>query len=291
VNKCPCALGRGVRQEGRNLPAYLSIDFKLSLLYLTLLCKLVPLDVKETTMTGRKFGAVMTAATIVAIAVTWWDGRVLGQTRAVAADAPAAASVQTITVYRVTAGDYVIQGGVIVPFGQQPPVPPDDPVDPPVPDDASKLTADLIKALPASNTRHENAIKLAGTLKLLADQTKEKKLDADTIAKVYSPLMAVAVPDNAWKHIHAAILAGLKACPSPAVCAATLEQYAAGAMSTVPNQADPKIVRGVSSDEVAAAAEEYGFNWATILNLLLPILLKLLEQWLSFVQVVGALLC
>jgi hypothetical protein len=242
-------------------------------------------------MTRARFRTVMLAIAVAMLAVAWWGGWTVGQTQVFAADAPAAASVQTITVYRVTAGDYVIQGGVIVPFGQQPPVPPDDPVDPPVPDDASKLTADLIKALPASNTRHENAIKLAGTLKLLADQTKEKKLDADTIAKVYSPLMAVAVPDNAWKHIHAAILAGLKACPSPAVCAATLEQYAAGAMSTVPNQADPKIVRGVSSDEVAAAAEEYGFNWATILNLLLPILLKLLEQWLSFVQVVGALLC
>lgn len=196
-------------------------------------------------------------------------------------------------VYNLPAGKYLITGEV---RAVGPVISPDGPVIPPgpdpvIPDDASKVTADLINALPASDTRHKNAIKLAGTLKLLADQTKERKLDSEAIVGVYSPLMAIAVPDADWKHIHTAIVAGLKACPSPAVCASTLEQYAAGAMSTVPNQADPKIVRGVSSDEVAAAAEEYGFNWATILNLLLPILLKLLEQWLSFVQVVGALLC
>jgi len=244
-------------------------------------------------MTRQRFGAAKLAIAIAMLVVTWWGGWTVGQTQAFAADSPAAAaSVRIIQVYELTAGYYVVSGGVIVPFGQQPPVPPpDDPVDPPVPDDTAKLTADLIKALPASDTRHKNAIKLAGTLKLLADQTREKQLSVDAILGVYDPLMAVAVPDTDWKHIHTAVKAGLKTCPSPAVCAATLEQYAAGAMSTVPNQADPKIVRGVSSDEVAAAAEEYGFNWATILNLLLPILLKLLEQWLSFVQVVGALLC
>lgn len=249
-------------------------------------------------MTRARFRTVMLAIAVAMLAVAWWGGWTVGQTQVFAADAPAAASVQTITVYRIDSpGYYAIQDGRLVPVqivtpGTPTPVPPpDDPVDPPVPDDAAKLTADLIKALPASDARHKNAIKLAGTLKLLADQTREKQLSVDAILGVYDPLMAVAVPDTDWKHIHTAVKAGLKTCPSPAVCAATLEQYAAGAMSTVPNQADPKIVRGVSSDEVAAAAEEYGFNWATILNLLLPILLKLLEQWLSFVQVVGALLC
>lgn len=238
-------------------------------------------------MIRQRFGAVMLAIFAIAGGFSGYVAQA-----ATSADAPAAASVKIIQVYELTAGYYVVSGGVIVPFGSQPvpPTPPEPPT-PPVPDDAAKLTANLIKAMPASDARHKNAIKLAGTLKLLADQAKEKDLDSNAIAQVYSPLMAVAVPDDNWKHIHAAILAGLDACPSPAVCASTLEQYAAGAMSTVPNKSDRKVVRGVSSDEVAAAAEEYGFNWATILNLLLPILLKLLEQWLSFVQVVGALLC
>jgi hypothetical protein len=197
-------------------------------------------------------------------------------------------------VYNLPAGQYLITGEV---RAVGPVISPDGPVIPPgpdpvVPDDASKVTADLIKALPASDTRHKNAIKLAGTLKLLADQAKERQLDSEAIIGVYSPLMAIAVPDDDWKPIHAAILAGLKKCPSPAVCASTLEQYAAGAMSTVPSKADPKMVRGASSDEVAAAAEEYGFDWSTILEILLPLLLKLLMEWLSYAQFVAvALLC
>lgn len=196
-------------------------------------------------------------------------------------------------VYNLPAGQYLITGEVrtvgpvITPNG--PVVPPVDP--PVVPTDVSRLTADLIKALPESNTRHKNAIKLAGTLKLLADQAKERKLEADAIIGVYSPLMAIAVPDPDWKHIHSAILAGLKGCQSPAVCASTLEQYAAGAMSTVPNKADPKLVRGASIDEVGAAAEEYGFDWSSILEILLPLLLKLLMEWLSYLQLVTVLLC
>jgi hypothetical protein len=203
-----------------------------------------------------------------------------------------ASAAETAKVYNLPGGSYLITGQVravgpvISPVG---PVIPDP--DDPIPDDVSKLTRDLITALPASDTRHKNAIKLAGTLKLLADQTKERNLSSDAIAKVYSPLMAIAVPDDDWKHIHTAILAGLKGCPSPAVCASSLEAWAAGAMSTVPNKADPKIVRGVGEDEIAAAAEEYGFDWSMLFELLLPILLKLLEQWLSYVSLAAALLC
>ena len=200
-----------------------------------------------------------------------------------------AAQPQQIVVWKLDAGYYVVSGSQILAFPPEGPiVPPDDPV---VPDDAAKLTSDLIKALPAADARHQNAIKLAGTLKLLADQVRQGKLPPEKIPEVYAPLMAYAVPDSDWKHIHTAILAGLKGCPTPAVCATTLEQYAAGAMSTVPNKADPKIVRGVSSDEVASAAEEYGFNWSELLKVLLPLLLALLEQWLSYAQAIMPLIC
>ena len=203
-----------------------------------------------------------------------------------------AAEPQQIIIWRITdPGDYVVSGSQIVAYKPGGPVVP--PVDPPVvPDDLSKVTADLIKVMPASDARNKNAIALAGTLKLLADQAKERQLSSDVIVKVYSPLMAVAVPDDDWKYIHAAILAGLKGCPSPAVCASTLEQYAAGAMSTVPVKGDKEKFRGTSSDEIAAAAEEYGFDWSALLKLLLPLLLALLEQWLSFSQFIAvALLC
>jgi hypothetical protein len=198
-------------------------------------------------------------------------------------------------VYNLPAGSYVITGEV---RAVGPVISPDGPVVPPpvvpppvVPDDASKVTADLIKAMPASDTRYKNSIKLAGTLRLLADQAKERQLDSDAIVGVYPQLMAIAVPDADWKPIHAAILEGLKKCPSPAVCASVLEQYAAGAMSTVPSKADPKAAYGASSDEIAAAAAEYGFDWASIMEILLPLLLKLLMEWLSYVQYLTVLIC
>lgn len=209
----------------------------------------------------------------------------------------AASTAHAQRVYNLPAGQYLITGEVraigpvISPDGPVVPTPTPDPTPTPVPEDAAKLTADLIKALPASDTRHKNAIKLAGTLKLLADTAKEKQSSVDAIIGVYPQLMAVAVSDPDWKHIHAAILAGLKGCPSPAACASTLEQYAAGAMSTVPNKSDPGVMRGVSSDEVESAAEEYGFSWASILEVLLPLLLKLLMEWLSYIHVVAVLLC
>lgn len=212
--------------------------------------------------------------------------------------AASVAQAASPAIYDLPAGKYLITGEVraigpvIVPGGPVvPPVDPVDPVDPVVPDDAAKLTTDLINAMPASDTRHKNAIKFAGTLKLLADTAKEKQSSVDAIIGVYPQLMAIAVPDPDWKHIHAAIIDGLKKCQSTAACALTLEQYATGAMSTVPSKSDPKLVRGVSSDEVASAAQEYGFDWASIMEILLPLLIKLLMEWLSFVQYVTVLLC
>jgi phosphoenolpyruvate carboxykinase (ATP) len=38
-----------------------------------------------------------------------------------------------------------------------------------------------------------------------------------------------------------------------------------------------------ASDEIMAAAEEYGFDWSMILKLLLPLLLALLQNWISMI--------
>jgi hypothetical protein len=176
-----------------------------------------------------------------------------------------------ISIERVAA--IAVGGGVV-------PVPTPDPVPVPV-DDRAQVTRDLIMALPASDARHQNAIKFAGTLRLLADQTKNGTLPQDMIARVYGPLMAVAVSDSSWKHVHAAVLEGLGSCPSPAVCAAALDQYAAGAMATVPNKAEPGVMRSADGDEIAAAAEEYGFDWSKLFEMLLPILLALLKSFIG----------
>lgn len=170
-----------------------------------------------------------------------------------------------------------ISPGGVVPV----PVPPVPPPPPAPDDDRAKEVADLIKALPISDARHQNAIKFAGTLGLIADQLTKGTLPQGAISSVYGPLMAYAVPDANWEHIKKAVLDGIGTCPSPAVCATALQQYAAGAMSTVPNKADPQIVRGADGDEIAAAAEDYGFDWSALLKLLLPLLLALLQQWIG----------
>jgi hypothetical protein len=169
------------------------------------------------------------------------------------------------------------------------PIPTPDPVPVPV-DDRTKLISDLINALPASDARHKTAIKFAGTMRFLADQVTKSTLPPAALGHVWDSIMAVSVPEANWAHVKKAALDGLANCGTPAVCSAALEQYALGAMSTVPNKADPEIVRGADDDEIMAAAEEYGFDWSTILQILLPLLLSLLQKWLSVIEIASLML-
>ena len=43
-------------------------------------------------------------------------------------------------------------------------------------------------------------------------------------------------------------------------------------------------------DEIMAAAEEYGFDWSMILQILLPLLLALLQKWLSVFEIASLML-
>ena len=177
-----------------------------------------------------------------------------------------------------------VGGGVV-------PVPTPDPPTPPAPDDdRAKLISDLINALPASDARHKTAIKFAGTMRFLADQVTKSTVPPAALGHVWDSIMAVSVPEATWNHIKKAALDGLANCGTPAVCSAALEQYALGAMSTVPNKADPQVVRGADNDEIMAAAEEYGFDWSTILQILLPLLLSLLQKWLSVIEIASLML-
>jgi hypothetical protein len=171
------------------------------------------------------------------------------------------------------------------------PTPTPDPVPDPTPDDdRSKLVHDLIQALPPSNARHQTAIKFAGTLKLISEQVANGTVPPAAIEHVYGPLMAISVPEAGWKHIHDAVLEGLKGISTPAANATALEQYAAGAMQTVPNQADPGEMRSTDAEEIQAASEEYGFDWSMILKMLLPLILALMQKWLSFIKPITDLL-
>jgi hypothetical protein len=197
-----------------------------------------------------------------------------------------------VHVLTIKQGQATLQRATVLQVGPVVPIDPIDPVDPTPDDDRALLISNLIQALPASNARHQSAIKFAGTLKMLAEQVRNGTLPTAAISHVYGPLMAVAVSDPAWAHIKQAVLDGLVNCPSPAACASVLEAYVTGAMSTVPSKADPNVMRGTSDDEIMAAAEDYevGLDWAALLKILLPLLLALLQQWMSLSAIQAALI-
>ena len=184
-------------------------------------------------------------------------------------------------VLTVAGSTVTLQKAAMLQIGPVVPVDPDDPVDPV--DDRAQQMSDLINALPVSDARHQNSIKFAGTLRFLAEQMRTGLIQQATFRQIYGPIMAAGVPDGNWAHIKQAALDGLATCPSPEVCRQALEQYAEGAMRTVPSKADPNVMRGSDDDEIMAAAEEYGFDWSAILKLLLPLLLALLQNWISMI--------
>lgn len=95
---------------------------------------------------------------------------------ATSADAPAA-SVRVIQVYELTAGYYVVSGGAIVPFGQQPTPP--EPTPDPTPDELT-ARAKAVKAAAEKATtdpqRETTAINLAMVYREVA-----KKIEAKSI--------------------------------------------------------------------------------------------------------------
>lgn len=136
------------------------------------------------------FGVVVTAAAIVAMAAMWWNGWIVGQTRAVAADAPAAAAdVETFTVFRInTPGDYVIQNGVLVRYGSipTPPVPPE----PPTPPDVDELTAraktikEAAKKATSDPQRETTALQLAELYRQIGKKIEAKEITGQELIQL-----------------------------------------------------------------------------------------------------------
>lgn len=222
-------------------------------------------------MTRVGFWATMLAAFL---AAGGFSGYVVET--ATSADALAAASVQTITVYRVTAGDYVFQGGTLVPFGTQPPVPPDDPVDPPVPpvSDLSKAIVAEIGKVAASDKRHTAAMKLTATYQMLAGQVRDGKIhptNAVAAADMICPIALGADGKQApWPAIFAVVNAAVGKAGTAEATAAVFDEAAAATLSTVP-----------ASGDLEAAAERYGFDWTSFMAFLMQLLQILLPLIIS----------
>lgn len=226
-------------------------------------------------MTRARFRTVMLAIAVAMLAVAWWGGWTVGQTQVFAADAPAAASVQTITVYRVTAGDYVIQGGVIVPFGQQPtpPNPPEPPTPPtpPVSDLAKSIVAEINK-LPATDKRHTAAMKLTATYQMLAGQVKDGKIhptNAVAAADLICPI-ALGTDGKTWAGVFSVVNAAVGKAGTAEATAAVFDEAATATLSTVP-----------ASGDLEATAERYGFDWSTFMAFLMQLLQILLPLIIS----------
>lgn len=268
-------------------------------------------------MTKGIFGTVMTVAAVVAMAAMWWNGWIVGQTRAVAADSPAAASVQTITIYRVTAGDYVIQGGTLVPYGVQPPVPPDDPVVPPVvPTTAlAKAIVAEINKIPVSEKRHEQATKLTAVLQLVGTKVGDGTLPhtsagqaldllakaalGNTDSKTWQALLGMLDSGqlgsllekaggayDTWSPVLNLIESELSKQTAKIGCVSVLETASEAVLSTVPDSGPAlEVMRSGKmlgeNEELVKLAKAYGFDWTAFMSFLMQLLTLLLPLIIS----------
>lgn len=192
------------------------------------------------------------------------------------AQAPTTASVQTITVFRVTAGDYVIQGGTLVPFGTQPIPPTPEPPTPPVPpvpvNEFAKAIVAEINKVAATDKRHTAAMKLTATYQMLAGQVKDGKIhptNAVAAADMICPI-ALGTDGKAWAGVFAVVNAVVGKAGTAEATAAVFDDAAGAVLSTVP-----------ASGDLEAAAERYGFDWSTFMAFLLQLLQILLPLIIS----------
>lgn len=193
---------------------------------------------------------------------------------ATSADAPTAASVQTITVFRVTAGDYVIQGGTLVPFGTQP-IPTPDPTPDPTPvSDLSKAVVAEINKIPVSDKRHTAAMKLTATYQMLGGQVRDGKIhptNAVAAADLICPIALGADGKQApWPGVFSVVNAAVGKAGTVEATAAVFDEAATATLSTVP-----------ASGDLEATAERYGFDWTSFLAFLMQLLQILLPLIVS----------
>jgi hypothetical protein len=88
--------------------------------------------------------------------------------------------------------------------------------------------------------------------------------------------MAAAVSDPAWAPIKQLVLDGLAGCASADACATALDEYASGAMSTVPVKGEPGELYGSAASDIEQAAADYGFDWNQFMTFLMELLKVLL---------------
>lgn len=231
-----------------------------------------------------------------------------------AASVASAAAPVKITVYKLEAGYYCIQNGEIVAFPPGGPVvPPDDPIVPPV-SEFSKAVTDAVAKIPASDKRHEQAMKMTAVLQLVGTKVGDGtlpfanagqmvnllakaalgnansellqamlELDANSIIKL---LERMGGAYNDWSLVISVIEAELSKQSTKTASAQVLDAAAVSVLSTVPSSEEAVSAmraNGPLKDNAAfqKLATLYKFDWDTFLAFLMQLLQALLPLIIS----------
>lgn len=206
-----------------------------------------------------------------------------------AASVVSAAEPQQMTVFRISEpGYYMISGSQIVSFAPGGPVvPPVDPVVPPViPVSAfSKAVTDAVAKIPASDKRHESALKLTATYQMLAGQVKDGKIHPTSAVQAADLICPIALGSEkaAWSGVFSIVNDAVGKAGTADATAAVFTAAADAVLSTVPAAGD---------GDMKAAAARYGFDWDSFLAFLMQLLQILLPLIISAVRVAsGMMIC
>lgn len=218
---------------------------------------------------------------------------------AVAADAPAAARVKTLTVFEITEpGYYVVQGNAIVEFGIQPPNPPEppEPPTPPVPpvSDLAKAVVAEINKITANDARHGAATKLGAAYDALGGTTIPAA-KAVEVANAMTAMVLTAAERQLMTGAMAAVNTALAKCTTDAQVAATFKEAGAACVSTVPASAAAVAqmqsdLAAADQDELKALGERYGIDWAAFMNMVmqfLTVILPIILQFFKTAAIIG----
>lgn len=212
------------------------------------------------------------------------------------AQAPAAPSVQAITVYRVTAGDYIVTNDrQIVPFSTQPIPPTPEPPTPPAPvSDLSRAIVSEINKITASDSRHAAATKLGAAYDALGGGTIPQA-KAVEVANALMAMVLTSAEQKSMAGVTGVVNAALAKCITDASVAETFKEAGVACVSTVPASA-PAIAQMQSDlaasdqDELKALGERYGIDWAAFMQMLMQfmtVILPIILQFFKAAAVVG----
>ena len=202
-----------------------------------------------------------------------------------AASVVSAAEPQQITVWKLEAGYYMVSGSQIVSFAPGGPIVP--PVVPPVipVSQFSKSVTDAVGKIPASDKRHESALKLTATYQMLAGQVKDGKIHPTSAVQAADLICPIALGSEkaAWSGVFSIVNDAVGKAGTADATAAVFTAAADAVLSTVPAAGD---------GDMKAAAARYGFDWDSFLAFLMQLLQILLPLIISAVRVAsGMMIC